>query len=278
MSGHLRRAFTLIELLVVIAIIAILAAILFPVFAQAREKARTASCTSNLKQIGMAYRMYLQDYDERVPVNCNRAGVGAGDTINYLRNSCWPGWISTALKPYEKNVEIYTCPSKRRNGGFVDPRVNPTVRQNDPFNPAGVSPGSGPGISYTYNENGLGHQASGISGRPEAAFHEPSSLAIMWDSLNPWTDCWFTNSGCSIWHQRDLCWYFGQLPGMSNCAGRNLNNTAWHNNGLNFLYYDGHVKWARWENMRWHNLMNAGPGSRDYNKPVNVAPTEPTVL
>src|SRR5438093_13107743 len=62
-----RRAFTLIELLVVIAIIAILAAILFPVFAQAREKARTATCSSNLKQIGIAVVMYAQDYDETYP-------------------------------------------------------------------------------------------------------------------------------------------------------------------------------------------------------------------
>src|SRR6187200_480702 len=72
MSRFIRqRAFTLIELLVVIAIIAILAAILFPVFAQARDKARQASCLSNLKQIGAAVMMYGQDYDERMPATCN---------------------------------------------------------------------------------------------------------------------------------------------------------------------------------------------------------------
>jgi prepilin-type N-terminal cleavage/methylation domain-containing protein/prepilin-type processing-associated H-X9-DG protein len=274
-----RRGFTLIELLVVIAIIAILAAILFPVFAQAREKARTATCTANLKQIGMAYQMYLSDYDRQVPVNCNR--IGAADTpLNYVRNTCWPGWVSTGLAPYERNVEIYTCPSKIRTGGsWLDPRKNPTVTPASSTTGSGVNAGfAGPNrISYTYNENGLGHQASSLSGRSEAAFQEPAALAIMWDSVNPWTDCWFATSSCSIWHQRDLCYYFGRLPGMSNCGGQNLNNTAWHQTGLNFLYFDGHVKWARWENMRWHNLMNIGQGHRDYNKPVNLAPTETSV-
>jgi prepilin-type N-terminal cleavage/methylation domain-containing protein/prepilin-type processing-associated H-X9-DG protein len=94
----MRRGFTLIELLVVIAIIAILAAILFPVFAKAREKARQASCLSNLKQLGLAFMQYAQDYDERFPPSTG-------------------GYESTSIKwwdriyPYVKNNQVYSCPS-----------------------------------------------------------------------------------------------------------------------------------------------------------------------
>jgi len=107
----MRKGFTLIELLVVIAIIAILAAILFPVFARAREKARQASCQSNLKQLGLAMHMYLSDYDE-----C------------YMpRAYIWftpPGATSPAsvLDPYTKNLQIYRCPSDRtRAYGYTWP-------------------------------------------------------------------------------------------------------------------------------------------------------------
>ncbi len=93
-----RHGFTLIELLVVIAIIAILAAILFPVFAKAREKARQTTCASNMKQIGTALMMYVQDYDETMPY---------GDV--YALNSYYDVW--TVLQPYIKNWNVYACPS-----------------------------------------------------------------------------------------------------------------------------------------------------------------------
>jgi len=89
------QGFTLIELLVVIAIIAILAAILFPAFARARENARRASCQSNLKQIGLGFQQYLQDYDERYP----RGGESATDN-----------W-AVQLEPYVKSTQIHGCPS-----------------------------------------------------------------------------------------------------------------------------------------------------------------------
>lgn len=94
----MRRGFTLIELLVVIAIIAILAAILFPVFAKAREKARQASCQNNLKQWGVALRMYCQDYDEMTP---------RGYTTDFTAGTHW----SESLMPYIKNTQIRLCPS-----------------------------------------------------------------------------------------------------------------------------------------------------------------------
>ncbi len=107
-------AFTLIELLVVIAIISILAAILFPVFAQARERARQAACISNLKQIGTAFAIYCQDYDERLP---DRRDLKSSLPGGFRPWTSWPpfdprsGWAAVALHPYTKNDQIWSCPS-----------------------------------------------------------------------------------------------------------------------------------------------------------------------
>ena len=99
-----RRGFTLIELLVVIAIIAILAAILFPVFARAREKARQTSCLSNAKQIMLAVLMYTSDYDEKLP------GAWAQNASSNL-------W-SAAIEPYVKNAQLFSCPSGQYASGW----------------------------------------------------------------------------------------------------------------------------------------------------------------
>jgi prepilin-type N-terminal cleavage/methylation domain-containing protein len=137
MVKRFSRAFTLIELLVVIAIIAILAAILFPVFAQARERARSASCLSNIKQISLAWQMYAIDYDgNRSPVE---NGYFSGNTLIY---SNWDVLVTYAppdynpvpdnnggtLQPYMKNVPIQDCP----DGNIIPP--DPTVPTSYTFN------------------------------------------------------------------------------------------------------------------------------------------------
>ena len=116
-----KRGFTLIELLVVIAIIAILAAILFPVFARAREKARQSSCLNNMKQIVLAAIQYSQDYDESFP----RVNIGPGIVYTLPNGSPYTGYMlwHSIIYPYCKNYQIMTCPSAsgadRYTGGYT---------------------------------------------------------------------------------------------------------------------------------------------------------------
>src|SRR5438874_6354630 len=114
-----RRGFTLIELLVVIAIIAILAAILFPVFAQARDKARQATCLSNLKQLGLAQSMYTQDYDETLP-----------KAIHLLPDGNLFPW-PLEVAPYLKNTAVFRCPSDR-NPMMINQFLSPALRKTNP--------------------------------------------------------------------------------------------------------------------------------------------------
>src|SRR4051812_15247968 len=118
-QNRLSQGFTLIELLVVIAIIAILAAILFPVFAKAREKARQTSCVSNEKQIGLAFLQYIQDNDEAFPLS-------VVTTVSPPPAGAIVGWAD-AIQPYQKSLAIFQCPSEPfpanltpQNAGYTD--------------------------------------------------------------------------------------------------------------------------------------------------------------
>jgi prepilin-type N-terminal cleavage/methylation domain-containing protein/prepilin-type processing-associated H-X9-DG protein len=178
-----RRAFTLIELLVVIAIIAILAAILFPVFAQAREKARATSCLSNMKQIGLGIMMYAQDYDENYPLffagQCARiqnplnAEDKPGGTAGIGR---WAMW-HYQIYPYLKNWQIYSCPSdKPQPAGFIPGFYNISYGYNygyfstlqGTFNGAGTDPGCGVGTWF--------------GSVPMAAVNKPADIVMVTDS------------------------------------------------------------------------------------------------
>jgi len=150
-----RRGFTLIELLVVIAIIAILAAILFPVFARAREKARQSSCTSNVKQICLAAQMYAQDYDERFPYF----------QTNPSRGNAW--WV--VYQPYIKNLQIYQCPSAPNSG---------STTYWDMFYPY---PGYGMNHYIQYNTSGAGAMA---------VIKRPAEIVIHADSCHGMGDVW----------------------------------------------------------------------------------------
>jgi prepilin-type N-terminal cleavage/methylation domain-containing protein/prepilin-type processing-associated H-X9-DG protein len=239
-----RRAFTLIELLVVVAIIAILAAILFPVFARAREQARKTSCQSNLKQIGLAFGMYRQDYDEMMPVN-GEGGIdgGVANCFNEVTRTDYRGWIGNQLHPYTKNTQIFKCPT------------DTLVRYNmadGPNTPANVCAGNPLmlthvyRVSYAYNYLGVNNPATatgnvmpGMAAK-EASCVRPSELAIMWDSDNRWVDY---NGG--FW-PRDIAYFMT----------KDFIRTHWHGEMNNFLFMDGHVKAGKFNQMLHRNFFN----------------------
>ena len=201
---RVRGGFTLIELLVVIAIIAILAAILFPVFAQARDKAREATCLSNNKQIGLAVQMYLQDYDNTYPAQKADgiyvfAAQGKDQGQNYYDE----------LAPYIKNGLVWICPSDK---------LNPTNEK-----PARLAP-----PSQGYHMNGNLISATGLT---EAAVAAPSNCQLMRES--GWGYVWLRS-----WLRpfpKD-CDAIVDVNGKSFLSGL-------HRNGFTFLMADTHAKW-----------------------------------
>jgi len=218
-TDSVRRAFTLIELLVVIAIIAILAAILFPVFAQAREKARTASCGSNTRQLGLGIRMYVQDYDERFP-------FGGWMPNN---DATWEWQNSTA--PYIKNKGIYNCPST-------------TDLDEDPSNPKHRDWNINP-VSYLYN-NMLGRDRQP---KKDAAVVAPAECWLILDGHSDWgggNGIDWMGRPQTVWQLEDTV--FGDrgdlISGWLSWQGHTWGLPR-HNDGGNVCYTDGHVKYLK---------------------------------
>jgi len=226
------KGFTLIELLAVIAIISILSAILFPVFARARENARRASCLSNLKQIGLGIMMYTQDYDEKL---VSYAYPNPTGTVIY-------GW-QVALMPYVKNTQLFVCPGAYKISTNTSDGCDPTFVST-------TKTGAG---SYGYNYIYLGNYHSGspwyITDISLAAVDEPSQtvmvneisgLAGLGATYPPsyWTGV--TNaSACDT----DPTW----KPGVKVLGDQ---NGQWHFGGTNTVFVDGHAKWMLYSTLK----------------------------
>ena len=239
-------AFTLIELLVVIAIIAVLAAILFPVFARARENARRTSCLSNMKQLGLAFIQYSQDYDEMIP----RYQYGSGGPPNTQHN-----WHD-AIYPYVKSVQVYNCPSAR----FGSPSGAGT-KTFQPVSATAIKSTTGVEVlvaststtstvpSYAANRNYYNRTVGGVNSTP---FHTsadqllpaiavPAQTVLLTDYLTLATA---TTSGTSL----DSA-LTGDLQ-TSNAA-----NVYLHLNTTNVLFADGHAKALNQGNLTETHLV-----------------------
>ncbi len=237
------QGFTLIELLVVIAIIAILASILFPVFGKAREKARSISCLSNLKNIGSALTMYSSDADERGPLDtCASAGLANGDPL-------------MKLQPYVKNTQLYVCSSDPLSAAAVVGTTNSCGQTGA----GGTFP---PVLTQNWKSYAINGQMLGINGANtglhEAQVDDPSSFIIVADNTsNPPT-------GNSL---RYFYGYFGatfppatgpvDTPTKATCgavssiAEGSRTGFERHNGGYNALHFDGHMKWYGLNTKSW---------------------------
>jgi len=241
------RGFTLIELLVVIAIIAILAAILFPVFAQAREKARQASCLSNEKQMATSMAMYTQDYDESLaPVWTvpNEDWGGAGPNWQQQPDLAMQTWIKK-IEPYTKNLSIYACPST--SDLFQ-------VFSGQYFNWINVQYWPGYGFNYQYLSK---HQSVPPGGtdpwyyrtRGLAEIAAPAETVMFVDNTeakpNPDGSANFTFVTDPPDGYSSPNTYGWGGWGKDGTLGPYGNAFARHNLGMNVTFVDGHVKWMR---------------------------------
>ena len=238
MTPKRRRGFTLIELLVVIAIIAILAAILFPVFAKARAKARQTSCLSNFRQIDLAWQQYVQDYDEMMPswgAPADRGGPSGG-------------WYNQVM-PYMKNVDILWCPEAGWQGASLADAWLCHFGVNYFY--------VGPLVVQTLVPGGC---MAFFTGQPQASWKAPANAVLATDSGYWGGGYWwmvgcgedimnaptYSGSGTSCWY--GVLWDVPQDP---------VNHPEWeygwgnprHNDGFNVAWIDGHTKWQKPDTM-----------------------------
>ncbi|MEO7715062.1 MAG: DUF1559 domain-containing protein [Capsulimonas sp.] len=243
-------AFTLIELLVVIAIIAILAAILFPVFAQAREKARAISCMSNMKQETLGVLQYMQDADEKYPL-VEHVGPGSKP---------YKTWVYTVL-PYTKSLAVVQCPDNSKNpygyvippnGAYTTPYYYPSFAYNFAYlNPA-TDCADANLIEGPTGTTPFGFPASEASIESTAATVMFVDVKIIGDDINYYYDSFPATAPASASATTHVCEYsnggwgagsFGDDPSGGNTADGTGNFAARHTKGGNVAFCDGHTKW-----------------------------------
>jgi prepilin-type N-terminal cleavage/methylation domain-containing protein/prepilin-type processing-associated H-X9-DG protein len=223
----IKRGFTLIELLVVIAIIAILAAILFPVFSQVRDKARSSSCLSNCRQIGMAFMMYAQDYEENLPLT----------TFPVASNS----WTDT-VQAYIRNRGIFRCPSDGSTNWDTPLSGESDVRRASYFLNAWMA-----------GSNSYG-RLSTVSSPASVIYMAESADNVTRDHFHPFH--WGAPSERNSAFMQSLTW---DTP--RGCT-RELALER-HQGGFTVAYADGHAKWVKWSQVWWQRPPQIHQGAFD---------------
>ena len=242
----IKKGFTLIELLVVIAIIAILAAILFPVFAQVREKARQTSCLSNLKNLGTAIALYTDDHHETFPMG-RMPGDASQGAYTYPR--CY--W-SANLFPYVKDWKMFYCPSYWNS-------YNKDASDNDQFLNA-------LGGGYTANPNVMGDTLNNFPAVKMARVKSPSNCVVMYEGgIYLMADAeWGCNGAYGLWLPgaglAGVSWGTTGNPYATYGDAISDFNNGRHNEGLNLVYCDGHAGFEKSTTVySWMNTTSKNP-------------------
>lgn len=238
-----QQAFTLVELLVVVAIIAIVAGILFPVFARARENARRISCLSNLKQIGMATLQYNQDFDERMPLTLMDSFFNGG-TMHTT-------WVETT-QPYLKSMQVFRCPDDDDSSWTTpysvwdDGTTTTTPPLINRFSSYQVNAYL---INWGFSSMPYSHLSSLVSPSKVIYLAEAGEKRVL-DHYSPM--CWSSPVDPSICSD-------GITHGWDSAKGEPTELAVHrHLDGSNYLYADGHAKWQKFSSV-WFRDLNANP-------------------